>query len=57
MRIQPTRSDLRRTRRAWLIRHVRTPVALVVAGVLGLAGGLQAAAPSSSKCPPKWSAR
>ena len=53
MRIQPTRPDLRRTRRAWLIRHVRTPVALVVAGVLGLAGGLQAAAPSSSKCPPR----
>src|SRR5436190_21603737 len=53
MRIRLTRANARRTGRAWLVRHARTPVALVVAGVLGLVGGLQAAAPASGKCPPK----
>jgi acid phosphatase type 7 len=53
MRIRPIRAKLRRPRRALALRHVRTPVVLVAAGLLGLAGGLQAAAPSSSKCPPR----
>jgi len=36
-----------------LLRRARAPLALVAVGVLGLAGGLQAASPSGSKCPPR----
>ena len=53
MRIRPVRANARRRPWAWIARHARTPIAFAVVGVLGLAGGLQAAAPSSSSCSPK----
>jgi acid phosphatase type 7 len=52
MRIRRSRAHARRRPRWWRARSARTPLVLAVVGVLGLAGGLQAAAPSSSKCPP-----
>jgi hypothetical protein len=53
MRIRPTRATLHGRLRARLLRRARAPLALVAVGVLGLAGGLQAAKPSGSKCPPR----
>jgi hypothetical protein len=53
MRIRPTRATLRGGLRTPLLRRARAPLALVAVGVLGLAGGLQAANPSGSKCPPR----
>ena len=53
MRFPPRRADARRRPQSSIARRVRTPLALAVVAVLGLAGGLQAAAPSTSKCPPK----
>ena len=53
MRIRPTRANARRRPRASVARRARMPLVLVIVAVLGLAGGLQAAAPSSSKCPPR----